>query len=53
MKYLRFALLVFVAAASLVRGQDEQQQRPPTEIPDFSNLDDYIYEPKSILSFGS
>lgn len=52
MKHLRLALVVFVTAASLARAQDEQQQRPPTEIPDFSNLDDYIYEPKSILSYG-
>eukprot|EP01012_Entosiphon_sulcatum_P018674 TRINITY_DN23448_c0_g1_i1.p1 TRINITY_DN23448_c0_g1~~TRINITY_DN23448_c0_g1_i1.p1 ORF type:complete len:417 (-),score=62.83 TRINITY_DN23448_c0_g1_i1:622-1872(-) len=52
MKHLRLALVVFATAASLARAQDEQQQRPPTEIPDFSNLDDYIYEPKSILSYG-
>ena len=26
--------------------------KPPTEIPDFSNLDDYIYVPKSVLSTG-
>ncbi|MCX6950693.1 MAG: hypothetical protein NTV51_00670, partial [Verrucomicrobia bacterium] len=52
MKYLRLAFVVLASAAGLVRAQDEQQQRPPTEIPDFSNLDDYIYEPKSILTFG-
>jgi hypothetical protein len=52
MKHLRLALVVFASAAGLARAQDEQQQRPPTEIPDFSNLDDYIYEPKSILSYG-
>ena len=51
MKHLRLALLVFAASAGSLCAQDEQQQRPPTEIPDFSNLDDYIYEPKSILSF--
>lgn len=52
MKHLRLALVVFASAAALARAQDEQQQRPPTEIPDFSNLDDYIYEPKSILTYG-
>lgn len=52
MKHLRLVLLFSVATAGFVRAQDEQQQRPPTEIPDFSNLDDYIYEPKSILSIG-
>jgi hypothetical protein len=52
MKHLRLALLVFAASAGSLCAQDEQQQRPPTEIPDFSNLDDYIYEPKSVLSFG-
>lgn len=52
MKNLRFALVVLASAAGLARAQDEQQQRPPTEIPDFSNLDEYIYEPKSILSYG-
>ena len=52
MKHLRLALVVFASAAGLARAQDEQQQRPPTEIPDFSNLDDYIYEPKSILTYG-
>ncbi|MBI5768841.1 MAG: hypothetical protein HZA93_13670 [Verrucomicrobia bacterium] len=51
MRHLRLALVVF-ATLGLVRAQDEQQQKPPTEIPDFSNLDDYIYVPKSILSTG-
>jgi hypothetical protein len=53
MKNLRFALVVLASAAGIARAQDDQQQqRPPTEIPDFSNLDEYIYEPKSILSYG-
>jgi hypothetical protein len=52
MRHLRLALVVF-AAAGLARAQDDQQNaKPPTEIPDFSNLDDYIYVPKSTLSFG-
>ncbi len=52
MKHLRLVFVALATAACLSRAQEEQQQRPPTEIPDFSNLDDYIYEPKSILSFG-
>jgi hypothetical protein len=51
MRHLRLALVV-LAAASLLRAQDEQRQKPPTEIPDFSNLDDFTYVPKSILSTG-
>jgi hypothetical protein len=49
MKYRRLAaLLAFATVAVLARAQDEEtKQRPPTEIPDFSNLDEYIYEPKS------
>ena len=50
MKYLRLALVVFASALGLVRAQDDQQSRqPPTEIPDFSNLDEYVYESKSTL----
>ena len=52
MKKFRLALVVFATVASLARAQDDQPQKPPTEIPDFSNLDDYIYEPKSIVSYG-
>ena len=50
MKYLRLALLVFASTLGLVRAQEEEQNHaPPTEIPDFSNLDEYVYEPKSTL----
>ena len=52
MKKFRLALVVFATVSSLARAQDDQPQKPPTEIPDFSNLDDYIYEPKSIVSYG-
>ncbi|WP_146180340.1 hypothetical protein [Opitutus sp. ER46] len=43
-----------MSAFSVARAQesDEQRQRPPTEIPDFSNLDEYIYEPKSSVRLG-
>ena len=52
MKLLRFALLITVSAAGLARAQDEERRAPPVEIPDFSNLDEYIYEPKSTVRFG-
>ena len=33
--------------------QDQQeQQKPPEEIPDFSGLNEYIYQPKTTLNFG-
>lgn len=54
MKYLRFALVFVVSSLALLRAQDDQQenQKPPTEIPDFSNLDEYIYEPQSTVKLG-
>ncbi len=52
MKQFRFALILLVSALGLARAQDEQKGQPPTEIPDFSNLDEYIYEPKSTLIVG-
>lgn len=52
MKYLRFALLAYVSTLGLGFAQDEERRAPPVEIPDFSNLDEYIYEPKSTVRFG-
>ncbi len=53
MKYLRLTLVVFASALAVMRAQDEQEnQKPPTEIPDFSNLDEYIYEPQSTVKLG-
>lgn len=52
MKYLRLALFASVATIGIARAQDEERRAPPTEIPDFSNLDEYIYEPKSTLAWG-
>ena len=52
MKHLRLALTLSVIAFGLARAQDEERQQPPTEIPDFSNLDEFIYEPKSILNIS-
>jgi hypothetical protein len=52
MKLLRFALLVLASTLGLAHAQDEERRAPPVEIPDFSNLDEYIYEPKSTVRFG-
>ncbi len=52
MKFLRSALIVLSLLAGLLRAQDDERRAPPTEIPDFSNLDEYIYEPKSTLTYG-
>ncbi|MSU47903.1 MAG: hypothetical protein EXS37_02235 [Opitutus sp.] len=52
MKYLRIALVAFASALGVAFAQDEEKRAPPVEIPDFSNLDEYIYEPKSTMTFG-
>jgi len=51
MKSLRLALSLCAFSACLSHAQEERQA-PPTEIPDFSNLDEYIYVPKSTMIFG-
>jgi hypothetical protein len=58
MKLLRLALLA--SAATFVclslRAQDsddeEKSKKPPIEIPDFNNLDEYVYVPKSTVNVG-
>src|SRR5688572_7217439 len=52
MKSFRFALIALVSAVGVANAQDEERRAPPVEIPDFSNLDEYIYEPKSTVRFG-
>lgn len=54
MKFLRLALVCAAASLCVLHAQDDdqQQQKPPTEIPDFNNLDEYIYVPKSNLNYG-
>ncbi len=52
MKHLRLALVAYVSVLGFARAQDDQNRAPPTDIPDFSNLDEYVYEPKSILSIS-
>lgn len=51
MNSLRLTLVLFLSASGLLWAQEERQA-PPTEIPDFSNLDEYIYVPKSTMQFG-
>lgn len=52
MKHLRHVVLALASLAGLLRAADEERRAPPVEIPDFSNLDEYIYEPRSTLTFG-
>jgi hypothetical protein len=52
MKLLRLSFLALVPTVAVVCAQDEERRAPPVEIPDFSNLDEYIYEPKSSVTFG-
>jgi len=54
MKYRRLALIVLASACIILRAQDDDDRnhKPPTEIPDFSNLDEYIYEPKSAVQLS-
>jgi hypothetical protein len=52
MKHLRLVALALASLAGFAHAQEEERRAPPVEIPDFSNLDEYIYEPKSTLTFG-
>lgn len=53
MRLLRLALCGACVAATGLRAQDnEDKQAPAEEIPDFSQLDEYTYVPKSTLSIG-
>lgn len=54
MKLLRFAPAFLLFACCIARADDDQkQEQPPEEIPDFSNLDEYVYVPKTTLNFGT
>lgn len=53
MKHLRLAISLCAFSALPLLGQDERQGAPQVEIPDFSNLDEYIYVPKSVMHFGT
>jgi hypothetical protein len=57
MRLFRFALCGLCLSAAGLRAQtssqdDDQKQAPPEEIPDFSQLDEYTYVPRSTLSIG-
>ena len=52
MKLLRLTFFTVATTACVVFAQDEERRAPPVEIPDFSNLDEYIYEPKSTVVMG-
>lgn len=47
MKQLRLALILSALALCAARAQ-----RDPEPIPDFTNLDEFVYEPKTTVSFG-
>lgn len=55
MRYLRLALCVACVPLAGLRAADDQeeQKQAPEEIPNFSQLDEYIYVPKSTLSLGT
>jgi hypothetical protein len=55
MKLSRLSLILALAAAWPLHAQQDEDQKnktPPVEIPDFSNLDEYVYVPKNNLNFG-
>ncbi len=52
MSFLRFALCIACLSFAGLRAADEEKQQPE-EIPNFNQLDEYTYQPKSTLSLGS
>jgi len=55
MRFLRLALCVacLPVAGLLAQQKDEDKGPVPEEIPNFNQLDEYIYVPKSTLSLGT
>ena len=55
MKLLRFApaLVLLTLCVAARADDDDKQAQPPEEIPDFSNLDEYIYVPKTTVNLGT
>jgi hypothetical protein len=62
MKRLFPVLCSLVFALGSLHGQygapkddtdEKQPAQPPEEIPDFNNLDEYVYQPKSTLNYGT
>ncbi|HEY5227490.1 MAG TPA: hypothetical protein VIJ19_03060 [Opitutaceae bacterium] len=54
MRNLRFALCALILPLAALRAADDQkeEQQAPEEIPNFNQLDEYIYVPKTTLSLG-
>ena len=53
MKYILIALLLLIPLGMCVRASDDDDKKDDRdEIPDFSNLDEYIYQPKSNAVVG-
>ena len=54
---MRFLLLALCAAClpvAALRAADQEEQKPvPEEIPNFNQLDEYVYVPRSTLSIGT
>jgi len=53
MRFLRLALCVACLPLAGLRADDDDKGPVPEEIPNFSQLDEYIYVPKSTMSLGS
>ena len=54
MRFLRFALSVAcLPVAGLHAQQKEEEKTAPEEIPNFNQLDEYVYVPKSTFSLGT
>src|ERR1035437_8682972 len=54
MRLLRFALCVACLSFAGLRAADkDEEKQAPDEIPDFNQLDEYTYVPKSTLSLAS
>jgi hypothetical protein len=55
MRILRFALcaMILPLAVRAADDQKEEEKQQPDEIPNFNQLDEYIYVPKTTLSLGT
>jgi hypothetical protein len=53
MRILRLALSVACLSVAGLRAADEDEKQQPEEIPDFNQIDEYTYVPKSTLSLAS
>ena len=53
MRLLRIALCAACLSFGGLRAADEEQKQQPEEIPDFNQIDEYTYVPKSMLSLSS